>query len=215
MQARSQWQALNRKLIAILRGIHPEETGSIVECLIDSGFEAIEIPLNSPEPFRSIEIAAATAQRHAPGKCLIGAGTVLTPAEVDEVANSGGKLIVSPTIDQTVIARSKSLDLVSAPGVFTATEAHAGLAAGATVLKFFPASVLGPSGIKAIGAILPKDAEICAVGGISPPAFRDFRAVGVNAFGMASDLYAPGSSPKEISEKAKQIIIAYDRAAKN
>ncbi|MEY9788744.1 2-dehydro-3-deoxyphosphogalactonate aldolase [Sinorhizobium fredii] len=135
-------------LIAILRGLKPEETESVVGALIETGFTAIEIPLNSPDPFRSIE----TAVKMAPAHCLIGAGTVLTTADVEQLDNVGGRLMVSPNVELSVIRLAAAKGMVTMPGVFTPTEALAAAAAGASGLKFFPASVLGPSGIAAIRA---------------------------------------------------------------
>jgi 2-dehydro-3-deoxyphosphogalactonate aldolase len=154
------WPKLKRSLVAILRGLKPDETAATVGALSEAGFEAIEIPLNSPDPFRSIRIAADSA----PAGVLIGAGTVLSTEDVDRLADAGGTLMVSPNVDAQVIARAIHHRMVSMPGVFTPTEALGATRAGASALKFFPASVLGPSGISAIRAVLPPDAEIGAVG---------------------------------------------------
>jgi 2-dehydro-3-deoxyphosphogalactonate aldolase len=206
------WHNVDRKLIAILRGIKPEETADIVANLIGAGFQAIEIPLNSPDPFRSIKIAAQTAQRLLNGQCLIGAGTVLTEAEALRVKNCGGSLVVSPNANPAVIAASVAAGLTSMPGVFTATEAHNALAAGATALKFFPASILGADGIKAIKTILPSDTQVCAVGGIGPDDFAAYMAAGVGGFGMGSSLYKPGDSADTVKAKAEATVVAYDAA---
>lgn len=195
-------------LVAILRGLKPEETEGVVGALIEAGFSAIEIPLNSPDPFRSIEIAAKMAPAH----CLIGAGTVLTVDNVASLDAAGGKLMVSPNVVPDVIKAAAALGMVTMPGVFTPTEALAAAAAGATGLKFFPASVLGPSGINAMLAILPKDLLIAAVGGVSEKNFSDYIAAGINAFGLGSSLYKPGMTPGEVSARAKVTIAAYDAA---
>lgn len=175
--------------------------------LIEVGFEAIEIPLNSPDPFVSI----ATAVKLAPGGCLIGAGTVLEVADVDRLADAGGRLLVSPNVDSAVLARAGENGMVTMPGVFTPTEALAGVRAGASMLKFFPASVLGPGGIAAIRAVLPPDVGIAAIGGVSEANFADYARVGVRAFGLGSSLYAPGLGSAEVAQRARRVIEAYDR----
>lgn len=200
------WPRLKRSLVAIVRGVRPDEAEPIVAALIEAGFEAIEIPLNSPEPFASIEKAA----RLAPAGCLIGAGTVLTPADVDRLAAAGGRLMVSPNTAAEVIARASAHGMVTMPGVFTATDAFLAIAAGASALKFFPASVLGPKGIAAIRAILPGEIEIGAVGGVSEADFASYAAAGLRTFGMGSSLYKPGASAGEVGEKARAIVAAYD-----
>jgi len=202
------WPELKRPLIAILRGIRPDEAEAIVAALIEAGFEAIEIPLNSPNPFASIE----TAAKLAPGHCLIGAGTVLAPEQVDALAAAGGRLMVSPNVDPQVIARAAAHGLVSMPGIFTATEALLALGAGASGLKFFPASVLGPGGIAAIRAVLPEGVAICAVGGISEADFAAYAAAGIRSFGLGSSLYGPGASAADVGGKARAAIAAYDAA---
>ena len=208
MTTRVEWPSLKRPLVAILRGIRPQETAGVVDALSDAGFEAIEIPLNSPEPFRSIEIAV----QRAPADCLIGAGTVLTVEEVDRLAGAGGRLMVSPNVDAAVIRAATGKGMVTMPGVFTATEALLAASAGASALKFFPASVLGPSGINAIRAVLPKGLEIGAVGGVSERDFVAYAKAGIRTFGLGSSLYKPGASAAEIGVKARAVIAAYDAA---
>ncbi|WP_429812184.1 2-dehydro-3-deoxy-6-phosphogalactonate aldolase [Ensifer sp. B1-9] len=193
-------------LIAILRGLKPEETEGVVGALIETGFTAIEIPLNSPDPFRSI----GTAVKMAPENCLIGAGTVLTTAQVEQLADVGGRLMVSPNVEPAVISLAAQKGMVTMPGVLTPTEALSAAAAGATGLKFFPASVLGPSGITAIRAILPPDLEIAAVGGVSDANFGDYAKAGIRSFGLGSSLYKPGMSAAEVGERAVATIKAYD-----
>ncbi|MBD9493052.1 2-dehydro-3-deoxy-6-phosphogalactonate aldolase [Ensifer sp. ENS07] len=193
-------------LIAILRGLKPEETAGVVGALIETGFSAIEIPLNSPDPFRSIE----TAVKMAPEGCLIGAGTVLTTAQVEQLADVGGRLMVSPNVEPAVISLAAKKGMVTMPGVLTPTEALSAAAAGATGLKFFPASVLGPSGITAIRAILPPELEIAAVGGVSDANFGDYAKAGIRSFGLGSSLYKPGMSAAEVRERAVATIKAYD-----
>jgi 2-dehydro-3-deoxyphosphogalactonate aldolase len=167
---------------------------------------AIEIPLNSPDPFRSIEIAVKLAAR----EILVGAGTVLTAQAVERLHDVGGRLMVSPNVDPEVIARAGSRGMVTLPGVFTATEALLAAKAGASGLKFFPASVLGPAGISAIRAVLPAETMIAAVGGISEKNFAEYSKAGIHAFGMGSSLYKPGMTAAEVGVRAKATIQAYD-----
>ncbi|WP_421361666.1 2-dehydro-3-deoxy-6-phosphogalactonate aldolase [Agrobacterium rosae] len=195
-------------LVAILRGIRPEETEGAVSVLLESGLRAIEIPLNSPDAFRSIEIAAKLA----PADALIGAGTVLTVDDVAKLDAAGGKLMVSPNVDVEVITAAREKGMVTMPGVLTPTEALLALKVGATGLKFFPASVLGPSGINAIRAILPKDTLVAAVGGVSDKNFSDYTSIGVTAFGLGTSLYKPGMTAADVRERALLTIKAYDIA---
>ena len=208
MTTRIPFPPMKRPLIAILRGIKPEETADIVGALIETGFTAIEIPLNSPEPFRSIKIAA----KMAPADCLIGAGTVLTIEDVDRLDRAGGKLLVTPNVEPAIISRARDKGMVTMPGVFTATEALSAARAGATGLKFFPAGVLGASGITAIRAVLPPELVIAAVGGVSDKNFADYTKAGILAFGLGTSLYKPGMTAEEVVERAKATIYAYDEA---
>lgn len=200
--------ALRRPLVAILRGLAPEEAEPVVGALIEAGFEAIEIPLNSPGPFRSVEIAAGMA----PEGILIGAGTVLDVGDVDRLNNAGGRLLVSPNVDPDVLARAGALGLVTMPGVFTATEAIRADRAGASALKFFPANLLGPAGIAAIGVVLPPGTVLAAVGGVAEADFAAYAAAGIGAFGLGSSLYRPGLSAAEVGRRARAVINAYDAA---
>ncbi|TCR91289.1 2-dehydro-3-deoxy-6-phosphogalactonate aldolase [Rhizobium sp. BK376] len=200
--------SMKRPLIAILRGIKPEEIEATVGGLIENGLTAIEIPLNSPDAFRSIEIAA----KMAPADCLIGAGTVLTVEDVDRLDAAGGRLLVTPNVEPAVISRAHEKGMVSMPGCFTATEALAAARAGATGLKFFPAGVLGASGINAIRAVLPPELVIAAVGGVSDKNFADYTKAGILAFGLGTSLYKPGMTAAEVAERAKVTILAYDAA---
>jgi 2-dehydro-3-deoxyphosphogalactonate aldolase len=199
---------MQRPLVAILRGLTTGETEAVVGGLIEVGFTAIEIPLNSPDPFRSIEMAAKLA----PADCLIGAGTVLTVEDVEALEAAGGRLMVSPNVEPAVISLAAQKGMVTLPGCFTATEALAAARAGATGLKFFPASVLGPSGINAIRAVLPKELVIAAVGGVSDANFGEYINGGITAFGLGSSLYKPGMTPAEVVAKGRITIEAYDRA---
>lgn len=203
-----QWPALKRNLVAILRGLKPEESEAIVGGLLEAGFEAIEIPLNSPDPFVSIE----KARRLAPAERLIGAGTVLTVEQVERLKDCGGDLVVTPNTNPDVIRAASERGMVTMPGAFTATEALAAIAAGASALKFFPASVLGPEGIGAIKAILPPHIPLGAVGGVSEVDFARYIKAGVRAFGLGSSLYKPGDDSKIVTERAKKVIAAYDAA---
>lgn len=200
------WPSLRRNLVAILRGIKPEEIEAAVDALIEAGFEAIEVPLNSPDPFLSIE----KARRLAPENVLIGAGTVLEVAQVDRLHGVGGNLLVTPNVEPDVIRRAVGQGMVTMPGVFTATEALLAAKSGAAALKFFPASALGPGGISAIKAILPPHLPLGAVGGVSESNFADYWKVGVRAFGLGSSLYKPGDSAHAIGERAVKAVAAYD-----
>ena len=199
---------MKRPLVAILRGVKPEETAGIVDVLIEAGMTAIEIPLNSPEPFRSIEIAV----KMAPAGILVGAGTVLTMEAVDRLHDAGGRLLVTPNVDVDVIASARAHSMVTMPGVFTPTEALLAAKAGASSLKFFPASVLGAAGITAIRAVLPAGLMIAAVGGVSDGNFVDYIKAGIVAFGLGSSLYKPGMTAAEVAVRARVTIDAYDMA---
>jgi 2-dehydro-3-deoxyphosphogalactonate aldolase len=199
---------MKRPLVAILRGVKPEEAEGIVSVLIESGMTAIEIPLNSPDPFRSIEIAVKTA----PAGVLIGAGTVLTAADVERLDSAGGRLLVAPNIDLEIMAEARKRGMVTMPGVFTPTEALRAASAGVSCLKFFPASVLGASGIAAIRAVLPADLTIAAVGGVSDKNFAEYSKAGIHAFGLGSSLYKPGMTATEVAARARTSIQAYDAA---
>jgi 2-dehydro-3-deoxyphosphogalactonate aldolase len=199
---------MKRPLVAILRGVKPAETEAIVNGLIESGMTAIEIPLNSPDPFRSIEIAVKTA----PAGVLIGAGTVLTTEDVERLDGAGGRLLVAPNIDPDVIAEARKRGMVTMPGVFTPTEALRAARAGVSCLKFFPAGVLGAAGIAAIRAVLPGDLMIAAVGGVSDKNFAEYTRAGIRAFGLGSSLYKPGMTPAEVAARARTSIEAYDAA---
>jgi 2-dehydro-3-deoxyphosphogalactonate aldolase len=199
---------MKRPLVAILRGVKPAEAEAIVSVLIESGMTAIEIPLNSPDPFRSIEIAVKTAA----AGVLIGAGTVLTTADVERLDGAGGRLLVTPNIDPDVIAEARKRGMVTMPGVFTPTEALRAVKAGVSSLKFFPASVLGASGIAAIRAVLPSDLMIAAVGGVSDKNFAEYTRAGIHAFGLGSSLYKPGMTAMEVAARARASIQAYDAA---
>ena len=196
----------HRSLVAILRGIRPDEAEAALDALIDAGIGVIEVPLNSPDPFKSIAIMV----KRAGARALIGAGTVLTAEDARRVALDGGGLVVSPNCDVAVIRATKEAGLISLPGVFTPTEAFTAITAGADGLKFFPADVLGPSGIKGIAAVLPKSIPLFAVGGVDAANLAAFRAGGVAGFGVGSNLFKPGMSAAEIAGRARMMVAAYD-----
>ena len=195
-------------LVAILRGLKPSEAVAIGKAIHDAGIEAIEVPLNSPDPFVSI----ADLVKALPQSALIGAGTVLTAADVDALHKAGGRLLVSPNIDAEVMGRAMHHGMVTMPGVFTPTEAFQAIRLGASALKFFPASVLGSSGIAAIRAVLPPATLIGAVGGVSDRDFAGYKAVGVSVFGLGSSLYKPGATVEEVARRASAAVAAWDEA---
>jgi 2-dehydro-3-deoxyphosphogalactonate aldolase len=192
-------------LIAILRGLLPANAEAIGRALIDAGITRIEVPLNSPDVLVSID-----AMSRAFGNVAeIGAGTVLTIEEVDAVAQAGATFIVSPNCNPSVIAYSKTRGLGSYPGVFTATECFAALAAGADALKIFPASLMGPEALKALRAVLPATAQIYPVGGVGPDDFAVWRAAGANGFGLGSSLFKLDWTAERVGEEAKRSVAAW------
>ena len=199
---------MSRRLIAILRGIEPDEAVPVGRALVEAGIERIEVPLNSPQPLESIRRLAVAFGEVAE----IGAGTVLNAAEVAAVAEVGGRLIVSPNADPAVIRATKARGMASWPGVFTPTECFAALAAGADGLKVFPAFLMGTEGLKAIRAVLPPAAQVFAVGGVGPESFRDWRAAGADGFGIGTALYRPGLPPEEVAVRAGAFVADYDEA---
>lgn len=197
---------LKRRLVAILRGLKPEEAVAVAGAIHAAGIEAIEVPLNSPDPFASI----ATIVKALPKTALVGAGTVLTAQDVDRLHEAGGRLLVSPNIDAEVMAAARRHGMVTMPGVFTPTEAFLALRLGASALKFFPASVLGTGGIAAMKAVLPADTIVGAVGGVSEKDFAGYKAAGVSAFGLGSSLFKPGMSVDDIAGRARAAAAAWD-----
>ena len=196
----------HRHLIAILRGITPAETIAVCEALIAAGITMIEVPLNSPDAFTSISQASNVLG----DKAAIGAGTVLSKKQVWAVADVGGTFIVSPDTNRSVIEETVRIQLLSYPGVFTPTDAFRAIKSGATGLKFFPAEVLGPKGIKAMKAVLPPDIPLYAVGGANPDNFGEYFAAGCTGFGLGTFIYKPGMTAEQVSERAVAAVAAYD-----
>jgi len=192
-------------LVAILRGVKPDEVEAIGAALYAAGFRLIEVPLNSPEPLASITRLA----RSLPADALVGAGTVLTQEAVQQVKNAGGQLIVSPHCDPAVIRFAKTLDMIALPGVVTPTEAFAAIHAGADALKLFPAEMMPPAVVKALRAVLPKDMAVLPVGGITPDGMAAYRRAGANGFGLGSALYAPGYTAEEVGQRARAFVHAW------
>ena len=191
-------------LIAILRGVLPDEFVAIADVLVEEGFTLIEVPLNSPDPFVSI---GALVGRY-PAPVLVGAGTVLRVEQVAQVAATGARLVISPNTDRAVIAASAAAGLVSLPGYFTPTEAFAALAAGASGLKLFPAEAATPAVLKAQRAVLPRDVPLFVVGGVKPDAMAAWRAAGAQGFGLGSALYAAGASVTGVRAAARAFVTA-------
>jgi 2-dehydro-3-deoxyphosphogalactonate aldolase len=191
-------------LVAILRGLTPDVAEDIGAALVEAGVRIIEVPLNSPDPLASIALLA----RRFGEEALIGAGTVLSPEDVAQVAEAGGRLIVSPGTDPAVIAASVQAGLVAAPGFFTPSEAFAALGAGAHALKLFPAEAAPPAVVKAQRAVLPKDVQLIVVGGITPERMAAYREAGADGFGLGSALYTPGLSAGEVATRARRFVAA-------
>lgn len=185
-------------LIAVLRGITPEEIPAVADALAAEGFRVLEVPLNSPRPFESIRLLA----RQVGERCLVGAGTVIDPADVARVREAGGKLVVMPHADTAVVNEAKGLGMVCVPGVATVTEAFAALSAGADGLKMFPAEALPPAALKAWRAVLPRETLVFAVGGMRPDNLAPYWAAGANGFGTGSNLYAPGAAATAVRANA-------------
>ncbi len=189
-------------LIAILRGVRPDEVEAIATILIDAGFSMIEVPLNSPDPFDSI------ARLVAKGGALIGAGTVLTLADVARLEAVGGTLSISPHCDTALVAAAKTAGMISIPGIATPTEAFAALRAGADALKLFPAEAVSPTVLKAMRAVLPSGTSVLPVGGINPDNMAPWRAAGAVGFGLGSALYKPGDSAATVAIQAQRFMAA-------
>ena len=196
-------------LIAILRGLRPDEAKEMARALVGEGFTLIEVPLNSPDPFTSIRRMAEAVGEAA----LVGAGTVLTPDEVDAVAAAGGRLIVSPNTDASVITRTLGRGLAALPGVMTPTEAFTALAAGADGLKLFPGEALSPAFVKALRAVLPEPVRLVPTGGVSEATIADWRQAGASGAGLGGALYRPADTAAEVAGRARRLRRAWEAAA--
>ena len=193
-------------LIAILRGLKPADAPAIGDVLVEAGFSLIEVPLNSPQPLDSISVL----RKRFP-EAMVGAGTVLTAAEVRDVASAGGELVVAPNFDRNVVAETVRLGMTSLPGIMTPTEAFAALGAGAHGLKLFPAELASPAVVKALLAVLPKGTPLIPVGGIAADNIAAWRAAGAAGFGLGSSLYKPGDDAATVRAKAAAIVSAFRR----
>jgi 2-dehydro-3-deoxyphosphogalactonate aldolase len=192
-------------IIAILRGITLDEVAAVGDQLFAAGIRIVEVPLNSPEPFRSIAALAARFR----GRMVVGAGTVLDAESVDRVKSAGGQISVSPDCNPSVICRAVERGLVPLPGVFTPTEAFAALRAGAVHLKLFPAEAGSPRTVKAWKAVLPKHARLYAVGGVTPSNMKEWADAGCAGFGIGSNIYKPGMSADDVGQAARQFVAAW------
>ena len=192
-------------LVAILRGVAPGEALAVGHALVEAGFRVIEVPLNSPGPLESIRLLA----REFAGRALVGAGTVLSPAAVGDVAAAGGRLVVMPHGDPSVIAAAKAAGLLCTPGIATPTEGFAALAAGADALKLFPAELVGPLVLKAMRAVFPAGTMFLPVGGIAPGTMQPFVEAGAAGFGLGSALYRPGLSAEDVARNARSFATAW------
>lgn len=195
-------------LVAILRGITLDEVDAVSDALVEAGYRIIEIPLNSPEPLRSIE---RLARRHGE-TTVVGAGTVMTPEDVIDVRDAGGELIVMPHMDPEIIDEAKAEGLTCVPGVATPTEGFGALTAGADALKLFPAEAMPPKIVKAWRAVFPAETRLLAVGGIAADNIAAYVAAGTAGFGIGSTLYAPGRAASDVAARARELRQAYDAA---
>lgn len=194
-------------LVAIIRGVTPAEAADVGQALFDSGIRIIEVPLNSPDPFSSIRIIAGLLGEDA----LVGAGTVLDPADVRRVKEAGGRIVVSPNTNTAVIEATVAAELVSSPGFFTPSEAFAAIESGAHALKLFPAEAASPKVVKAIRAVLPEDVPLLIVGGVTPESVSGWLDAGADGFGLGGGLYKPGQSVEETRDKARAYVEALRR----
>ena len=195
-------------LIAILRGVRPDEAVTIGQALFEGGIRCVEVPLNSPQPLDSI----AALRKTFDGRMLVGAGTVLTPGDVGDVETAGGQFIVSPNADAGVIRTTKAKGLFSLPGFFTASEAFIAIAAGADALKLFPADSVTPAYIKALKTVLPPALPVLAVGGVNEGNLAGFLAAGAAGFGLGSSLYRPGLTPDDVRMRATNFVAVFEAA---
>ena len=200
-----------RELIAILRGVTPKEACQVAEVLIKSGITIIEVPLNSLNALESIELMVKSFDE----EIIFGAGTVLNKTQVQEVYDCGGRLVVSPNCNVDVIKETKYKNLISLPGVFTASECFSALENGADGLKFFPSFLIKPEGFQAIKAVLPKNTRSYAVGGVDDDNFLNWLRAGITGFGVGSALYQSDDTAEQILIKAKKLVTAFDDAKAN
>lgn len=196
-------------LIAILRGLEPDEAVAVGEAIVAAGFVCLEVPLNSPQPLESIRRLRDALD----GRALVGAGTVLNVEAARGVAEAGGQMIISPNTNPDVIRATKAMGLMSVPGFFTPSEAFEALDAGADVLKLFPAEVAGPQGLKAVRAVLPAETRVYAVGGVAPDSVASWRSAGASGFGIGSAVFKPGKTPAEVGEAARAFVTAWGASA--
>lgn len=201
---------MRRNLIAILRGVRPDEVVEVAEVIVQAGIDAIEVPLNSPDPFKSVQLLVESFS----DTVEVGAGTVLTVQDVDRLSDIGARLVVSPNCDTEIIRRTKQQGMISLPGVMTPSECFAALDAGADGLKFFPADVIGTNGIGAMRAVLPANSKLFAVGGVNSDNLVEWLSAGVSGFGIGSSLYQQGKSVSAIADSARAIVESYDAAVK-
>lgn len=196
-------------LVAILRGLQPDEAIDIGQALAEAGFHFIEVPLNSPDAFESIR----RLRGHLPPEVLVGAGTVMLPAQVAQLAALAADLVVMPHADPALIREAKAQGLLCLPGVATPTEAFAALAAGADGLKLFPAELVSPAAVKAMRAVLPPELLLLPVGGITPDAMAAYRQAGAGGFGLGGALYTPGLAAAEVARRAQAFVAAWQAPA--
>ena len=192
-------------LVAILRGVRPDEVEPIGDVLVDAGFTLIEVPLNSPDPFASIERLA----KRLGDRAMIGAGTVLSVADVARVHDAGGRMVISPNTDIAVISATAATGMASLPGYFTPSEAFAAIGAGATALKLFPAEAATPAVLKAQRAVLPRDVPVLIVGGVAPDGMDRWLTAGADGFGLGSALYKAGMSAAAVAANARAFAAAW------
>lgn len=195
-----------RNIIAILRGITPEEAEATVEVIVAAGITQIEVPLNSPDALKSIGLM----KKRIGDAASIGAGTVLSAGDVQDTRDAGGEFVVSPNADKEVILATKQAGMMSCPGVFTPTECFEAIKHGADILKVFPAFIMGPEGIKAMKAVLPKDKPVYAVGGVGAADFPAYVAAGCTGFGLGSNIFKPGNTVQDTAANAREMVVAYD-----
>ena len=194
-------------LVAILRGLKPEEALAVGQAIVNAGFHILEVPLNSPDPLLSIQILSAAFPN-----ALVGAGTVTTAQQVRDIKAAGGQLIISPHLDDNVVCEAVNLGLVSLPGVATPSEAFRALALGANGLKLFPAEMISPAVVKSMRAVLPKEVKLIPVGGIGLHNMADYRKSGASGFGIGSALFAPSKSAEAVSDSAAAFVQAWHKA---